>query len=110
MSVLPIDAEARIRAALKERLGENAVITRFHRHNHVIYLEVAGRFGLERTARSVEQALDSIGSVLRSEKIGLDVTISSSWQPRWQPQEFGRDDPVSLDECGRGVSDRRRSV
>ncbi len=110
MSVLPIDVEARIRAALKERLGETAIITRFHRHNHVIYLEIAGRFGLERTARSVEQALDSIGSVLRSEKIGLDVTISSRWQPRWQPQEFGRDDPASFDERGRGVSDRRRCV
>jgi hypothetical protein len=79
---MSIDVEARIRAALRERLGETSIVTRFHRHNDMIYLEVAGSLGLERTAKSVEQALDSIGSFLRSEKIGLDVTISSRWQPQ----------------------------
>ncbi len=81
-----MNLEARIRAALSERLGERGMMTRFHRHNDTVYLEVVGTLGLERTAKSVEQALDGIGAFLRGEKIALDLTISSSWQPRWQPQ------------------------
>ncbi len=108
MTILPTDVEARIRAALNERLGESALISRFHRHNDVIYLEVVGRLGLERTAKVVQQALDTIGAFLRSEKIGLDVTISASWQPRWQPQELAGDAPAILDEADRRVSTHRR--
>ncbi len=108
MTILPTDVEARIRAALNDRLGESALISRFHRHNDVIYLEVVGRLGLERTAKLVQQALDTIGAILRSEKIGLDVTISASWQPRWQPQELGGDAPAILEEAGPCLSARRR--
>jgi hypothetical protein len=108
MTILPTDMEARIRAALNERLGDSALISRFHRHNDVIYLEVVGRLGLERTAKLVQQALDTIGSFLRSEKVCLDVTISVSWQPRWQPQELAGDAPAILEEAGRCVSGRRR--
>lgn len=80
------DVEARIRSALEEKLGETGVISRFHQHNDTVYLEVAASLGLERTAKTVEQALDSIGSFLRSAKIGIDVTIRSPWSPRWQSQ------------------------
>ncbi len=83
MTVPTTDLEARIRAALKERLGET-MMARFHRHNDTLYLEIAAPLGLERIAKSVEQALDSIGSLVRSEKVALDVTISSPWQPRWR--------------------------
>jgi hypothetical protein len=99
MSFQSTDVEARIHAVLTERLGETAMVMRFHRHNDMVYLEVAGRLGLERTAKAVEQALESIGSYLRSEKISLDVTISSPWQPRWQAQEFGRGEPEQAVPC-----------
>ncbi len=106
MAVLSSAVEARIRSALTDRLGESGMITRYYHHNDVVYLEVVGRIGLERTARSVEQGLDSIGAFLRSEKITVDVTISSPWQPHWQSQEAGR--AAGTDDDGGCVSARRR--
>jgi hypothetical protein len=89
MTVASSDVEARIRAALKEGLGEKGMLTRFHRHNDTIYLEVFAPLGLERTAKSVEQALNTIGSFLRREQIDLEITVRSPWQPRWQSQSAG---------------------
>jgi hypothetical protein len=79
-----VDVEERIRAALKEKLPESGLLIRYHRHNDLVHLEVNAPIGLERTAKLVQQALDHIGPVLRSEKISLEVAVSSSWQPRWQ--------------------------
>jgi hypothetical protein len=90
MSLRSSGLEAHIRAALNERLGETCRTTRFHRHNDMVYLEIHGTQGLERTVKSVEQALDGIGPFLRSEKITLNVTVSSTWQPRWQSQAVAR--------------------
>jgi hypothetical protein len=89
MSLRSSGLEARIRAALDERLGETGMVIRFHRHNDTVFLEILAQ-GLERTAKSVEQALDGIGPFLRSEKIALTVTVSSPWQPRWQSQAVTR--------------------
>jgi hypothetical protein len=92
MTVVSSDVEARIRAALKEGLGENGILTRLHRHNDTIYLEVSAPLGLERTAKSVGQALNTIGSFLRREQIDLEITVRSPWQPRWQSQSGNPND------------------
>jgi hypothetical protein len=89
MAIASSELEARIRAALKEGLGEKGMLTRFHRHNDTIYLEVFASLGLELTAKSVEQALNTIGSFLRREQIDLEITVRSPWQPRWQSQSAG---------------------
>ncbi len=83
MSTLSPDlVEERIRTAVKDRIGETAMITRLRQQNGTIYLEVVAQIGLERTAKAVQQALDSIGSLLRSETLDVDVTISSPWRSR----------------------------
>lgn len=74
--------EERIRAAVTERLGATAIITRLKQRNDMVYLEVIAQLSLERTAKAVQQGLDGIGSFLRSHNIEVDVTISSPWQPR----------------------------
>ncbi len=114
MSASSDDVEARIRAALNGRLGEAGRVSRFHRHNDMIYLEVVASLGLERTAKAVEQALESISSFLRAAKTGIDVTISSPWSPRWQSQATAHgqgDSEQSNDEPGlAAVPNGRRAV
>lgn len=72
--------EARIRIAVKDKLGDTATITRLKQEKDVVYLEVVAPLGQQKTLEAIEEALENIGLFLQQENVSI-VHVNS--KPTW---------------------------
>jgi hypothetical protein len=80
MKIVSTPAEARIRIAVRDKLGETATITRLKHERDVVYLEVVAPRGLKQAEESILEALVGIDRFLEQERVGaVYVNGRSRW-------------------------------
>ena len=75
------DAEARVRMAVGDKLGDAATITHLKEQDGEIVLHVVAPLNPKKAEQSILEAIEEILSFLATEKLGIRCRVNDQWLP-----------------------------